>query len=349
MTLTTLQAGRAIAAIAVIFFHAHSFFIPQRLYAGEIVSPAINAGYAGVEYFFVLSGFIMMLVHSRDMGRPDKVASFLWKRIVRIYPFYWVVLFGLVAVYFVLPAMGPANARDPVTLLSSALLIPNGEGFIIVAAWTLSHEMLFYLLFSTTMLNRVTGALILSAWAMAIILASGIPNVPFPLNFLLSPYNLLFLFGIGSAYLFGRLPAALGGALAVIGIVSFPAIAVLDVTGTWTPSFLVRTVALGLSGAALVTGLTNVESKGHLSAPAWLVFLGDASYAIYIVHSAALAAICVVVLRLGLNEQVPAGAMLVAISIGATIVGIVAHVLLEKPLLAVLRPARVARAAALPA
>ncbi|UJW85297.1 acyltransferase family protein [Devosia sp. SL43] len=349
MTLTTLQAGRAIAAIAVVFFHANSFFIPERLYAGQGVSPAINAGYAGVEYFFVLSGFIMMLVHQRDMDRPDRVAPFLWKRIIRIYPFYWVVLFALIGAYFVMPTMGPENARDPLMLISSALLIPNGEGFIVVAAWTLSHEMLFYLLFSTTMLNRVAGALILSAWAMAIIFAAAVPDVPFPISFLLSPYNLLFLFGIGSAYLFGRLPAALGGMLAVVGLVTFPAIAIADVTGMWTPSFLIRTVVLGISGAALVTGLTNLESKGYLRAPAWLVFLGDASYAIYIVHSAALAALCVVVLRLGLNQAVPAGVMLVAISLAATLAGIIAHVLIEKPLLAMLRPARMARAEAMPA
>ena len=91
----TLQVGRAAAAIAVVFFHAHVFFIPERLYPGETISRVFNIGYSGVEFFFVLSGFIMILVHRADIGVPARARRFLRKRLVRIVPFYWVVTLAL--------------------------------------------------------------------------------------------------------------------------------------------------------------------------------------------------------------------------------------------------------------
>ena len=84
--LAGLQCGRAVAAVMVAIFHANVFLLPSKFYAGEGAGAAFNFGYAGVEFFFVLSGFIMVLVHRRDFGQPSKAVVFLRKRIVRIYP-----------------------------------------------------------------------------------------------------------------------------------------------------------------------------------------------------------------------------------------------------------------------
>ena len=81
--------------------------------AGEGAGAAFNFGYAGVEFFFVLSGFIMVLVHRRDFGQPSKALVFMRKRVVRIYPIYWLVMAFLLAIYFVSPGRGPDHARDP--------------------------------------------------------------------------------------------------------------------------------------------------------------------------------------------------------------------------------------------
>lgn len=50
-----LQCGRAVAALLVVIFHANSFLLPNRLYDGLHAGRLFNFGYAGVEFFFVLS------------------------------------------------------------------------------------------------------------------------------------------------------------------------------------------------------------------------------------------------------------------------------------------------------
>jgi peptidoglycan/LPS O-acetylase OafA/YrhL len=81
-----LQAGHAIAALIVVAFHANVFILPDRLYHGGAASRAFNMGYAGVEFFFVLSGFIMFYVHAKDFSLPHWAPDFLRKCIGRINP-----------------------------------------------------------------------------------------------------------------------------------------------------------------------------------------------------------------------------------------------------------------------
>ena len=57
-----LQAGRAIAALMVVAFHANVFILPSKIFDGVGAGSVFNMGYAGVEFFFVLSGFIMFFV-----------------------------------------------------------------------------------------------------------------------------------------------------------------------------------------------------------------------------------------------------------------------------------------------
>lgn len=75
-----LQAGRAVAAVMVVLYHLTVYFLPEHYYGGEKVGPGLfKMGYAGVEFFFVLSGFIMVFVHMRDFGVPERAPRFLEK------------------------------------------------------------------------------------------------------------------------------------------------------------------------------------------------------------------------------------------------------------------------------
>ncbi|WP_420554959.1 acyltransferase family protein [Neptuniibacter marinus] len=104
--------------------------------------------FAGVELFFVLSGFIMVFIHWKDMGRRDKFLIFFLKRITRIIPLYWFFLVFLMAIYFSIPQLSPENLQNIVYVLKSFFLIPSDEGFILVVAWTLTYEFVFYAFFS---------------------------------------------------------------------------------------------------------------------------------------------------------------------------------------------------------
>ena len=79
----------------------------------------------------------------------------------------------------------------------------------------------------------------------------------------------------------------------------------------------------------MVAGLAS----GRPPAPRWLSFLGDASYAIYLVHVPVMSAATLVVANLGLQEGVPPALMLALLVATGVAAGAVAHVLVERPLL----------------
>lgn len=328
--LAGLQCGRAVAAVMVAIFHANVFLLPSKFYAGEGAGAAFNFGYAGVEFFFVLSGFIMVLVHRRDFGQPSKALVFMRKRVVRIYPIYWLVMAFLLAIYFVSPGRGPDHARDPLAILQSLLLIPSEDGPIMQVAWTLQHEMLFYIIFSGIILNLRIGRIVFGAWMLACVLA--LPwshDMSFPLSFLLKPHNLLFLFGIVAAYAYTHLSRSSALLAFWTGCALFLGIGLSEtVLGVMGPESL-QPLGYGLGALLIVIGL----AQGGLPAPRWLTFIGDASYAIYLVHLPVMNIAAVGLLAAGLHLVLPPLAMLALITVIVTVAGALVHIFAEKPLM----------------
>src|SRR4028118_2377207 len=106
--LNLLQVYRGIAAVLVVMFHLTDMSA-QRLNQVTFFN-LFEAGWSGVDYFFVLSGFIMVYVHRSAIGKKDQLKSFLVKRAVRIYPIYWIV--SLIVLVFFLRVPGFANNQD---------------------------------------------------------------------------------------------------------------------------------------------------------------------------------------------------------------------------------------------
>lgn len=334
-----LQCGRAVAALLVVIFHANSFLLPKRLYDGTHAGWIFNFGYAGVEFFFVLSGFIMLLVHRKDFGKPQQAPHFLCKRIIRIYPFYWVVLIGLVLLYAAAPGSGPAHALDPQAIAVSALLFPTGQPLVLGVAWTLQHEVLFYAIFMLLLLHLRAGLTAYCIWQLMCLAA--LPGLPLnglaqTNSFLLSPYNLLFSLGACSALLYGRLTRWAVPASLIAGTALFTVTGVLDVMGPVAMDHALRTLMFGLGAALAVAGLAAAPWRF----PRWLSFLEDTSYAIYLVHGPALSVFGVFIRKAGLNTVLPPLAMLVLVCVAAVGAGCLAHLVLERPLLSYLSRSR---------
>src|SRR3984957_156703 len=91
--LLSIQALRALAALAVVAYHALQWD-----------RGGFDVGRAGVDVFFVISGFIMWHVTS---GREVVPGAFLWRRITRVAPLYWLATFGVLAVALAWPAFLP--------------------------------------------------------------------------------------------------------------------------------------------------------------------------------------------------------------------------------------------------
>ncbi len=323
--LDAFQAGRAVAALMVTLYHANNFTLPLRLYDGRTVWTGFGMGYAGVEFFFVLSGFIMVYVHGRDFNRPEKLPRYLGKRFKRIYPVYWVVLLAVLLLAQVVDGLPPELLRNPRAIVTSFLLVPDAQRTILPVAWTLKHEVVFYLVFAVFLINARVALAVFSLWVLGCLAGLFVPPSRFPADFVLSPYNLLFVAGLLVARYFRRLPEPTVYPLLLLGIAGFLVVGLTEQYGVgWT--LPLRTVCYGLSAAAVVAALARVTAP----IPRWAVFLGNASYALYLVHLPAMNAVAILLARAGVQSWLPPQVglcVLVGCAVGA---GAVFHLTVER-------------------
>lgn len=170
----SIQALRAIAAIFVVFCHASQFMTMTFPYLSIERYFGYCFGGFGVDIFFVISGFIMVYINRDNFGRKTAILPFLTRRIIRIFPIYWLVT--LVVLFFVQSGLyGYAfpnypqsyligAAKDIWFVVESFLLIPafykgGHEIPIVGVGWTLVYEMFFYMIFSLLLFFQRTVSL----------------------------------------------------------------------------------------------------------------------------------------------------------------------------------------------
>src|SRR4051812_27621380 len=87
----SLQAGRAAAAVLVMLFHLGGAIAADKYFAMPGFAKPFAFGDCGVEFFFVLSGFIIFSAHRGDVSDPAALSRYLTKRFLRIFPSYWII------------------------------------------------------------------------------------------------------------------------------------------------------------------------------------------------------------------------------------------------------------------
>lgn len=330
LKLIGLQAGRAYAVVLVVMFHANVFILPQRLMDGGSAWRGFSMGYAGVELFFVISGFVMFYVHRADLFRPAMTAPFITKRIVRVVPLYWIVLGLLLLSYALLPGRGPAEAGRPDVVLGSFLLVPMEATPVLTVAWTLQHEMLFYAMFAAMIAAGALGRALFAGWVLLTIAAAVTSiSLPFPLSFVLSPYNALFAMGMCAAATFGALSQRMATGLLAAGITVFVAVGLGEQLAGLERALADRTLLYGAGATAIVAAL----AAGVVSPGRWTVLVGDASYSIYLVHMPAMSFAALFVAKLGAPWGLPAIVVLIGVVGVGVAAGVMTHLLIERPLL----------------
>lgn len=329
--LKSLQACRAVAAILVVLYHtSHGIFFLPKYFDHKPFGPVFDFGYAGVDFFFVLSGFIMMHVHAADIGQPRAIMAYLWKRFTRIYPAYWAVLLAIVPVYFLVPQFGKGHETELDVIWRAVLLFPHPESNMVLGvAWTLVYEIFFYLLFGLLILHRPTGLVVLFAWGVGVLGYAWFESYPW--TFLFSFMHLRFLAGVVVALIVPRLQMPWPRCVALLGALLFVGAGLCDAyAGPLSLTQMNLTYPLG--SAMMVLGLVQAEQAGLVRTPRWLVYLGDASYAIYLVHFLALSILAKLSKVVHLEDRVPLSLLFVGHVVGAIVIGCVFHHLIEKPL-----------------
>ncbi|MEO6956632.1 MAG: acyltransferase [Antricoccus sp.] len=331
-SLGTLQLGRALAALAVVGFHA-DVILREPEYFGRDLVPALNAGDSGVNYFFVLSGFVLLIAHHKDFGRSTAWRVFAWKRFKRIYPTLWIVLSGALLIFILNPGLGKGPERHVGTVVSAFLTLPAQHDYLLAPEWTLRHEFLFYLVFALALAAPRFGALIAGAWFTGSIIVS-FTNADHLLWFAFSPFHLLFLGGLGAAFLYLRGFWRFARTALIVGLILFAACWIAVVRGAADDPRMI--VLRGLGAVLIVFGAAVLETQGKIRVPKWMLFLGDASYAIYLVHFPVIFLGADIAISLHHSVGYPGWLAVLVLFIVATLVGIAFHVVVERPLLRLL-------------
>ena len=145
-----LQVGRGIAALAVVLHHAS--LGSEVFYGGRAFAGFWEFGAIGVDFFFVLSGFIIYWVHSADEENFKSALLYCKKRIIRIYPPFILISIVLLVVYSTYPSL--SDSGRSIGVITSIFLIPTPPlSPALSVSWTLMHEMLFYTVFISLYFN----------------------------------------------------------------------------------------------------------------------------------------------------------------------------------------------------
>ena len=329
--LNSLQACRAVAAILVVLFHASgSIFALPKYFGHKPFGLLFDFGFAGVDFFFVLSGFIMMHVHAQDIDQPRALGAYLWKRFSRIYPVYWVVLAAILPVFFLIPNFGVGHERDPGAIFRSVFLMPSSESQMVLSvAWTLVYEVFFYLLFGLLILSRRIGLAVFVTWT-GLILAY--PWLESHLSsFVCSTMNLRFLTGVSVALILARWRIAMPRLVASLGVAAFLSTGMLEAYDG-PLSLWPRCAGYTLGSALMLAGLVQAERSGTLQTPPWLVYLGNASYSIYLVHFLGLSLLAKLAKAAQLDVYIPGMVLFCLHVIGAIALGCLFHHAVEQPI-----------------
>ena len=277
-----VEAGRGIAALLVVLYHA-ALHVEGDVPGSSVLSGLPHFGHAGVDFFFVLSGFIISFVHRKDLGRPARLGHYLERRFTRVFPFYWLVLaFLLLDTWLLHRAQFPAAGE----ILSNVFLLPQTQEQIVGGAWTLVFEIMFYLVFAIAICSRWLGGLVLCAWVslVAIGIAVSTPFRGAALNVAASPFCLEFFLGMCAAAILSRRTVPLSGLLLLAGLSGFATAGICEVTGLLSGFGTTARVAYGTCAFAVILSLVERERSGVLKIPRFLAVLGRASYSVYLVH-----------------------------------------------------------------
>ena len=300
--LNALTGLRCFAALNIVFFH---FSNPDWF---GFLAPVINAGYASVSYFILLSGFVMAYNYSaRARAGEMDIKRFYKMRFTRLYPIY---LLSLILAWRVLPQEWISHSHTMFwtgMILSPLLLqgwVPEIATFLNTPAWTMSAESFYYVIFpwmarwkKPENMRRRLGLLLL-VWMIGLVPGTlyilynpdGLPHVdrfsygPWlqALKFTPLPHLASFTFGVLLAGLDEVIPRPAHLRL-FLGIFGFLAIFAILSSGRMPYPLLHDGLLMPLFGC-IILGLAGENPLAYALGVKPLVFVGEASYCLYLLH-----------------------------------------------------------------
>lgn len=326
----SIQYLRAFAALSIVFHHAREQFPGfQAIFPSEI-------GSAGVDIFFVISGFIMVFItETGDHNGP----KFMWNRIIRVVPLYWFYSIITVLLYAVASGLFRGNAVTFDHVILSLLFIPHlnpGDlslSPLIKIGWTLNYEMFFYAIFAIAMsINYPRRVLITYVFLLLLVTIDSANLIPLPPELKFYCRDIVLEFAAGMLLCYAYRAGKLKGNI-LIGVILF-SLGVSALIINASPDLgTFRAIKLGIPAIAIVAGLLAVEkSLPRLRLP---LFIAEISYSIYLSHIMVIAILRYLYPRLGIPTAGLVSTLtfvLISLTMGI-ICGMISYFVVEKPLL----------------
>lgn len=338
----SIQVLRAMAALSVAFGHLQSEALTMPAAAPHSYAPILlDLTGSGVDLFFVISGFVMVYASQDLFGSADGGRRFLKRRIARIVPLYWMMTTLFLVTLIVMPHALSSAAPSAIETLTSYFFIPYAHAGsdvirpVYKLGWTLEYEMFFYFVFAASLFLPLRKALygIAILFACFVALGAVLTHSPGAFAFWSDPIILEFLMGavVAVAFIEGW-RFSFGGTLVLLlaGICGFAVTSALGLNahGPWRPLLWGLPAVLILTAATLRT--EGSSASGRMMS--FLVLLGDASYALYLLHPMVIRPLRLIWDRVGLSATVSPWTFIALAIIILMPVSIFVHIWIERPM-----------------
>jgi len=319
--LNALTGLRCFAAINILFFHFSNpqwfnfrFYIPTpfspRPYSFEILlAPVVNAGYVSVSYFILLSGFVLAYNYSGRARAGELGKVRFWKaRFTRLYPVYLLSLllsWGMVAREYGAHTHGMFWTGMALTPLLLQGWIPAIATFLNTPAWTMSAESFYYVLFPwmaqwkrpervSSHVLKLAAVWILGMMPGALYMFFNPDSIAHPDRWSYGPWLQALKYtpyAHLASFVFGVLLAELDEVMVRdshlrlwLGIGGFAGIYGVLLLGPVVPYAIMHDGLLMPFFACIVLGLAGENGLSRALGLRPLVFVGEASYCLYLLH-----------------------------------------------------------------
>ena len=335
--LLSVQRLRGVAVLMMLLVHMEDvshFFVGS---SPSISFYASRLGYSAADLFFVISGFIMAYI---TFTRPFDARSWAISRFIRIYPMYIMFSLIVVALWLYNPRMTMGSGEQTWGSIAISLTgLPQAGLPLLFVGWTVEHEILYYTIvfLTASLLGRerlVTVMVILSALAVGRWLLRISTGIDFWDFHIASPYMIQFTMGVliyrwwDRLVLLGwKVPLAIAPVFLLAGMA-------LTESGSINHEPMARIVLFGSGYSCVLLFVLNLERQQQAAGRVQprrdvLVWMGDASYSLYLSHAFVLGTFGKIFPWVGSSFLAQAAALLLA-AMSVLVVGLLTHIFIER-------------------
>ncbi len=343
--LQSIQVLRAMAAMLVLIGHVQHQVVSVAARGGDRIAAWVSwPGGFGVDLFFCISGFIIVLSARKMFGMDRAGVDFMARRLIRVVPLYWLATLAYLPV-FLLGAT--TNGRDwLLPLIASLSFVPLpvfGDWAspypMLTLGWSLNYEMFFYACMALVLTLGTQRVVLTTSVLIGGMVVLGMFLTPEhrQLHFLTRPIMLEFVVGaaLGMAHIRGLVRIGGLAAAALLGLaISWVVLDPLDLTPSNgpTPNDFVRLAGWGAPAALALVAVIGAVSQWDLALTRWaspIVRLGDASYSLYLLHPFVLILLGKFWLMAGLQQQLPWWSLAICMVVASWCVARVSYQIIE--------------------